>query len=155
MFVSFCSWLILTQIQKSDKCYPRVVIFGVNIPELWINSSRITPQTCTHLCWEEKHSAFPVACMIFPALVLSCEPCERRKRPSSFSSWERSAQERWWTGLGFNRTGLENMNELELEWMAVSFRYFRRYFIFNMTFILPLTITFCITNSPVTSVYSD
>lgn len=45
-----------------------------------------------HLCCEEKQSAFPVACMIFPARDLSCEPCERRNRPSSFSSWERTAQ---------------------------------------------------------------
>lgn len=45
-----------------------------------------------YLCCEEKQSAFPVACMIFPARDLSCEPCERRNRPSSFSSWERTAQ---------------------------------------------------------------
>lgn len=53
-----------------------------------------------YLCCEEKQRAFPVACMIFPAWVLSCEPCERRNRPSSFSSWERTAQNGrrvWWS----------------------------------------------------------
>lgn len=47
--------------------------------------------TVFYLCWDEKQRAFPVACMILPALVLFSEPWERRKRPSSFSSWDRTA----------------------------------------------------------------
>lgn len=43
-----------------------------------------------YLCWEEKQRAFPVACIIFPALVLSWEPCDRRNFPNSFSSWDRT-----------------------------------------------------------------
>lgn len=46
----------------------------------------------THLCWEEKQSAFPVACIIFPALVLSWMPWDRRNFPSSFSSWDKTVE---------------------------------------------------------------
>lgn len=44
----------------------------------------------TNLCCEEKQRAFPVACMIFPARLLSWEPWERKNRPSSFSSCDKT-----------------------------------------------------------------
>lgn len=64
-----------------------------------------TPVKATHLCWEEKQRAFPVACIIFPALVLSWKPWDRRNFPSSFSSWDKTDGEKTkrsheqWTSL--------------------------------------------------------
>lgn len=78
-------------VQKAQTFFLFLLFQGVTPPLLRVHYARFE---ITYLCLAEVHRALLVAPIMLPALEWSCSAWKRRKRPSSFSSWDKPAERR-------------------------------------------------------------